>query len=36
MLKVHFVAFLAPDDIPKLKSLIKRIKKHIKDNYSKC
>ena len=29
---VHFVAFLAPDDIQKLKLLIKRIKKNIKDD----
>ena len=31
---VHFVAFLAPDDIQKLKLLIKRIKKNIKDDSS--
>ena len=31
---IHFVAFLAPDDIQKLKLLIKRIKKNIKDDSS--
>jgi hypothetical protein len=30
----HFVAYLAPNDLMKLKVLIKRIKKHIKDNCS--
>ena len=30
----HFVAFLAPEDIPKLKLLIIRIKKNIKDSSS--
>jgi len=32
----HFVAFLAPNDFPKIESLISRIKEHIKDNIQKC
>ncbi|MFC1932231.1 hypothetical protein ACFLXU_01190 [Chloroflexota bacterium] len=32
----HFVAFLSPNDFPKIKSLISRIKEHIKDNIQKC
>lgn len=32
----HFVAFLAPNDFPKIELLISRIKEHIKGNIQKC